>query len=112
MIAMAMVARPDLLIADEPTTALDVTTQAQVLGLIKQLQRDTGMAVILVTHDLGVVANMAEKVVVMNKGKVMESGPAAAVLGAPQHGYTQKLFAAAPMIPRSRRPLIRLSTMT
>ena len=104
MIAMAMVARPDLLIADEPTTALDVTTQAQVLGLIKQLQRDTGMAVILVTHDLGVVANMAEKVVVMNKGMVMESGPAAAVLGAPQHGYTQKLFAAAPMIPQVAAP--------
>ncbi|MBM2293131.1 ABC transporter ATP-binding protein [Sulfitobacter pseudonitzschiae] len=104
MIAMAMVARPDLLIADEPTTALDVTTQAQVLGLIKQLQRDTGMAVILVTHDLGVVANMAEKVVVMNKGMVMESGPAASVLGAPQHGYTQKLFAAAPMIPQVAAP--------
>jgi len=104
MIAMAMVAKPDLLIADEPTTALDVTTQAQVLGLIKDLQRDTGMAVILVTHDLGVVANMAEKVVVMNKGSVMESGPAAAVLGAPQHGYTQKLFAAAPMIPEVAAP--------
>lgn len=104
MIAMAMVAKPDLLIADEPTTALDVTTQAQVLGLIKDLQRDTGMAVILVTHDLGVVANMAEKVVVMNNGSVMESGPAAAVLGAPQHGYTQKLFAAAPMIPEVAAP--------
>jgi peptide/nickel transport system ATP-binding protein len=104
MIAMAMVAKPDLLIADEPTTALDVTTQAQVLGLIKDLQHDTGMAVILVTHDLGVVANMAEKVVVMNKGMVMESGPAAAVLGAPKHGYTQKLFAAAPMIPQVAAP--------
>ncbi|MEP5949971.1 MAG: ABC transporter ATP-binding protein, partial [Lentilitoribacter sp.] len=83
MIAMAMVAKPDLLIADEPTTALDVTTQAQVLGLIKELQSETGMAVILVTHDLGVVANMAESVVVMNRGRVMESGPASAVLGAP-----------------------------
>ncbi|NRB35805.1 MAG: ABC transporter ATP-binding protein, partial [Rhodobacteraceae bacterium] len=68
MIAMAMVSEPDLLIADEPTTALDVTTQAQVLGLIHDLQRDTGMGLILVTHDLGVVANMAEHVVVMNKG--------------------------------------------
>ncbi|WP_300037313.1 ABC transporter ATP-binding protein [uncultured Roseobacter sp.] len=104
MIAMAMVARPDLLIADEPTTALDVTTQAQVLGLIKDLQQDTGMAVILVTHDLGVVANMAESVVVMNKGQVMERGPAAAVLGDPAHGYTQKLFAAAPMIPEVAAP--------
>lgn len=104
MIAMAMVAKPELLIADEPTTALDVTTQAQVLGLIKELQKETGMAVILVTHDLGVVANMAETVVVMNKGRVMERGPASAVLGAPAHGYTQKLFAAAPMIPEVAEP--------
>ncbi|KIC48238.1 ABC transporter ATP-binding protein [Tateyamaria sp. ANG-S1] len=104
MIAMAIVAKPDLLIADEPTTALDVTTQAQVLGLMKDLQRDTGMAMILVTHDLGVVANMADSVVVMNKGHVMESGPAPAVLGAPGHGYTQKLFAAAPMIPKDPKP--------
>ncbi|MFK7881575.1 dipeptide ABC transporter ATP-binding protein [Roseobacter sp.] len=104
MIAMAMVAKPDLLIADEPTTALDVTTQAQVLGLIKDLQKDTGMAVILVTHDLGVVANMAETVVVMNKGRVMERGPAPAVLGAPAHGYTKKLFAAAPLIPEVAAP--------
>jgi peptide/nickel transport system ATP-binding protein len=104
MIAMAMVAEPDLLIADEPTTALDVTTQAQVLGLIRTLQKDTGMAVILVTHDLGVVANMAKKVVVMNKGRIMESGLAADVLGAPAHGYTAKLFAAAPMIPEVATP--------
>jgi peptide/nickel transport system ATP-binding protein len=99
MIAMAMVAKPDLLIADEPTTALDVTTQAQVLGLIKDLQRETGMAVILVTHDLGVVANMAEQVVVLNNGRVMESGAANLVLSAPAHPYTQKLFNAAPLIP-------------
>ncbi len=104
MIAMAMVAKPELLIADEPTTALDVTTQAQVLGLINELQAETGMAVILVTHDLGVVANMATKVVVMNKGRVMESGTATDVLGAPAHGYTQKLFNAAPMIPEVAQP--------
>lgn len=104
MIAMAMVAKPELLIADEPTTALDVTTQAQVLGLIKDLQKETGMAVILVTHDLGVVANMAEQVVVMNKGRVMERGPAPVVLDAPAHGYTQKLFAAAPAIPEVAAP--------
>jgi peptide/nickel transport system ATP-binding protein len=104
MIAMAMVAKPDLLIADEPTTALDVTTQAQVLGLMRKLQSDTGMAMILVTHDLGVVANMADSVVVMNKGHVMESGPAAAVLGDPGHGYTRKLFAAAPVIPQVAKP--------
>ena len=99
MIAMAMVAKPDLLIADEPTTALDVTTQAQVLGLIKDLQRETGMAVILVTHDLGVVANMAEQVVVLHNGRVMEAGDAKLVLSSPAHPYTQKLFDAAPLIP-------------
>jgi len=99
MIAMAMVAKPDLLIADEPTTALDVTTQAQVLGLIKDLQRETGMAMILVTHDLGVVANMAEQVVVMHKGRVMESGAAEPLLRTPAHPYTQQLFNAAPTIP-------------
>ncbi len=99
MIAMAMVSKPDLLIADEPTTALDVTTQAQVLGLIKELQRETGMALILVTHDLGVVANMAEHVVVMHKGRVMEAGPAAPILTAPAHPYTKQLFDAAPAIP-------------
>ncbi|WP_170465777.1 ABC transporter ATP-binding protein [Ruegeria arenilitoris] len=99
MIAMAMVSKPELLIADEPTTALDVTTQAQVLGLIKELQRETGMALILVTHDLGVVANMAEQVVVMHKGRVMEAGAAAPILSAPAHPYTQQLFNAAPAIP-------------
>ena len=99
MIAMAMVAKPDLLIADEPTTALDVTTQAQVLGLIKSLQKDTGMSVILVTHDLGVVANMAEHVVVMHRGRIMEKGDAQPILSAPSHPYTQQLFAAAPEIP-------------
>ncbi len=104
MIAMAMVAKPEVLIADEPTTALDVTTQAQVLGLIRKLQQDTGMAVILVTHDLGVVANMAQQVVVMNKGRVMEAGRATDVLGAPAHKYTAKLFAAAPMIPEVAKP--------
>ena len=99
MIAMAMVAKPELLIADEPTTALDVTTQAQVLGLIKDLQKETGMGLVLVTHDLGVVANMAEQVVVMHKGRVMESGAAEPLLKAPAHPYTQQLFNAAPSIP-------------
>ncbi|MDK3074766.1 ABC transporter ATP-binding protein [Sedimentitalea sp. JM2-8] len=99
MIAMAMVSKPDLMIADEPTTALDVTTQAQVLGLMKDLQQDTGMAMVLVTHDLGVVANMAEQVVVLNKGRVMESGSAALVLNDPAHAYTRQLFDAAPAIP-------------
>jgi peptide/nickel transport system ATP-binding protein len=105
MIAMAMISKPDLLIADEPTTALDVTTQAQVLGLIKTLQDETGMAVILVTHDLGVVANMADQVVVMNKGRVMERGASNLVLPNPAHPYTCKLFAAAPTIPKEAEPV-------
>ncbi|MFT7390769.1 MAG: peptide/nickel transport system ATP-binding protein [Paracoccaceae bacterium] len=99
MIAMAMVCRPELLIADEPTTALDVTTQAQVLELIRTLQADTGMAMILVTHDLGVVANMADQVTVMRRGRVVESGPVTRVLRDPRHGYTRALIAAAPELP-------------
>lgn len=104
MIAMAMVCKPALMIADEPTTALDVTTQAMVLDLIKTLQRETGMSMIMVTHDLGVVANMADSVVVLRKGRVVESGPAKAVLGAPGHGYTRKLVSAAPEIPDDLSP--------
>ncbi|MEM9580014.1 MAG: dipeptide ABC transporter ATP-binding protein [Pseudomonadota bacterium] len=104
MIAMAVVTRPELLIADEPTTALDVTTQAMVLGLLKDIQRETGMAVVLVTHDLGVVVNMADCVCVMNKGRVMEAGSAADVLGDSQHGYTRKLFNAALAIPDVSKP--------
>ncbi len=109
MIAMAMVARPKLMIADEPTTALDVTTQAQVLGLMKDLQQQTGMAMILVTHDLGVVANMAEKVVVMHKGKVMEAGNAPPILNAPVHAYTKALINAAPRIPDNPEPVLPTS---
>ncbi len=104
MIAMAMVSKPDLLIADEPTTALDVTTQAQVLGLINELKKETGMAVILVTHDLGVVANMAEQVVVMHKGRIMEKGGAEPMLRDPAHAYTKQLFNAAPSIPANPEP--------
>ena len=74
MIAMALVCRPALLIADEPTTALDVTIQAQILQLMQDLQRELGMAMLLITHDLGVVANMADEVVVMYRGRVIESG--------------------------------------
>ena len=98
MIAMAMVCRPALMIADEPTTALDVTTQATVLDLIRRLQGETGMSVLLVTHDLGVVANVADSVAVLRKGRLVESGPVAAVLGAPGHGYTRRLLAAAPVV--------------
>ncbi|TCK04885.1 ABC transporter ATP-binding protein [Marinobacterium mangrovicola] len=96
MIAMALICHPALLIADEPTTALDVTVQAQILHLIKSLQQKLGMAVLLITHDLGVVANMADDLVVMYHGEVMESGPSEALFRNPQHPYLQALFAAVP----------------
>ncbi|WP_247878903.1 ATP-binding cassette domain-containing protein [Azospirillum brasilense] len=87
MIAMALVCRPALLIADEPTTALDVTIQAQILKLIKDLQADLGMAVLLITHDLGVVANLADEVVVMHRGRIMESGTREDIFADPRHPY-------------------------
>jgi len=96
MIAMALMLKPDILIADEPTTALDVTIQADVLALLKELQRETGMAMVLITHDLGVVAEIADRVVVMNQGEIVETGPAHEVYHRPQHAYTKKLIAAAP----------------
>jgi peptide/nickel transport system ATP-binding protein len=96
MIAMALALDPRVLIADEPTTALDVTTQAQILALIRDLQRRKGTAVLFITHDFGVVAEIADRVAVMQHGLVVEQGPAAQVLGAPRHGYTQSLIAAVP----------------
>jgi len=96
MIAMAMVSRPALLIADEPTTALDVTIQAQILQLIAGLQRELGMAVLLITHDLGVVANMAAEVVVMYRGRVMESGRVEDIFRDPEHPYLKALMRAVP----------------
>jgi len=96
MIAMALVCRPALLIADEPTTALDVTIQAQILKLMSDLQTELGMAILLITHDLGVVANMADEVVVMYHGKVMERGPARAIFDNPEHPYLRALMRAVP----------------
>jgi microcin C transport system ATP-binding protein len=96
MIAMALANNPDLLIADEPTTALDVTVQAQILELLKNLQREFGMALLLITHDLGIVRHMADKVCVMQKGKVVEQGPAKSLFANPQHAYTKMLLAAEP----------------
>ncbi len=96
MIAMALGMKPDILIADEPTTALDVTVQAQILSLLEELQEETGMGLLLITHDLGVVAETADRVVVMNKGEIVETGTAASVYKDPQNDYTKRLIAAAP----------------
>jgi len=96
MIAMALALEPDILIADEPTTALDVTTQAQILALIKDIQRRKGLAVLFITHDFGVVSEIADRIVVMQAGKVVEAGPVAQVLNHPQAAYTQALLAAVP----------------
>jgi peptide/nickel transport system ATP-binding protein len=96
MIAMALACNPDLLIADEPTTALDVTIQAQILDLIRRLQRERNMAVMLITHDLGVVAETCEQVVVMYAGRVVEKAPAAQLFASPRHPYTSGLLRSIP----------------
>jgi len=96
MIAMALACEPQLLIADEPTTALDVTVQAEILRLMRKLQDDTGMSMLFITHDFGVVAQMAQWVGVMQQGKLVEVGPSSAVLHNPQHAYTKQLLAALP----------------
>lgn len=104
VIAMALVGRPELLIADEATTALDLTMQAQILGLIKSLQREIGCAVLLITHDFGVVAQMADRVAVMQHGEIVERGEVRTVLRNPQHAHTRALLNALP----GRRRLGRL----
>ena len=96
MIAMALANEPDLLIADEPTTALDVTVQAQILSLLKELQRRLGMAMLFITHDLGIVRKLADTVCVMKEGKIVEQGPVERVFTAPEHAYTRALLAAEP----------------
>ena len=98
MIAMAMINDPALLIADEPTTALDVTTQAQILGLMRQLQEDHGTAIIMITHDLGVVAEIADDVVVMYAAKVVEEGPVDSIFKRPHHPYTWGLLGSLPRL--------------
>ncbi|MBL8689196.1 MAG: ABC transporter ATP-binding protein [Rhodospirillaceae bacterium] len=98
MIAMALSCSPDLLIADEPTTALDVTIQAQILDLLGELRAETGMAIMLITHDLGVIAEMADEVLVMYAGRVIERAPAAALFSTPQHPYTIGLMGSVPRL--------------
>jgi len=106
MIAMALTGQPDLLIADEPTTALDVTTQGQILSLLRDLQRETGMAMVLVSHDLGIIAESCARVAVMYAGRIVEQGPTAEVFAAPRHPYTSGLLAS---LPRIEHVVARLS---
>ena len=110
MIAMALSCNPSLLIADEPTTALDVTTEAQILDLIRELQQEFGMAMMLITHNLGVVAEMADEVAVMYLGQVVESGPVDDIFHAPKHPYTQALLRSIPRIRSQTRE--RLDSIT
>ncbi len=118
MIAMALALDPKVLIADEPTTALDVTTQAQILSLIKDLQKRKGTAVLFITHDFGVVAEIADRVAVMQYGLVVEQGPAEEVLNRPQHAYTKQLIAAVPPLkappprPISDDPILTISNVS
>ena len=103
MIAMALMCGPALILADEPTTALDVTIQAQILHLLAELQREFAMGLVLITHDLGIVARIATRVVVMYAGQVVETGTAAAIFTAPAHPYTRGLLACIPVPGRTRR---------
>jgi oligopeptide/dipeptide ABC transporter ATP-binding protein len=105
MIAMALVCEPALLIADEPTTALDVTIQAQIIDLLRELREVTGTAILLITHDLGVVAEIADTVAVMYAGRIVERAPAAALLASPQHPYTIGLLGAIPLLTGGRERL-------
>jgi peptide/nickel transport system ATP-binding protein/oligopeptide transport system ATP-binding protein len=108
MIAMALACRPQLLIADEPTTALDVTVQAQILDLLRDLQAETGMSIILITHDLGVIAEMADEVAVMYAGKVVERAAAADLFASPQHPYTLGLLGSIPRLDEDRDRLLAI----
>jgi len=108
MIAMALSCAPDLLIADEPTTALDVTVQAQILDLLRELQQQNGMAVIMITHDLGVVAEMADEIAVMYAGRVVERGSATDIFDDPQHPYTIGLLGSIPRMEEERERLLAI----
>jgi len=105
MIAMALACRPGLLLADEPTTALDVTTQAEILKILTSLARDPGMGVLLVTHDLRVIADVADRVLVLHAGKVMEEGPVSEVFQKPRHPCTRSLLSAMPRLGAEKGPL-------
>lgn len=119
MIAMALALKPDILIADEPTTALDVTVQAQILKLLEELQQETNMGLLLITHDLGVVAEVADRVVVMNSGQVVETGTSTEVYNNPTHPYTKKLIDAVPgsgemaqLLDGGQEPILTINNLT
>ncbi|WP_089177063.1 ABC transporter ATP-binding protein [Bosea sp. AS-1] len=107
MIASALICRPSLLIADEPTTALDVTIQAQILALMRRLRDEVGSAVVLITHDMGVVADLADDVCVMYGGRIVESGPVDAIFATPRHPYTRLLLATIPKLDGARKTMLR-----
>ena len=109
MIAMALACEPDILIADEPTTALDVTIQAQILELMQELQKKLGMAVILVTHDLGVIADMCDNIVVMYGGRICERGTAHEIFYNPKHEYTKGLLRSIPNVNNMKKKLVPIS---
>jgi ABC-type dipeptide/oligopeptide/nickel transport system ATPase component len=108
MIAMALSCRPDLLVADEPTTALDVTIQAQIMDQFRELRRTMDMAVILITHNFGIISNFADKVAVMFRGKIVESGETAKVLRDPQHAYTKALIQCIPRLGSHQKRLVTI----
>jgi peptide/nickel transport system ATP-binding protein len=113
LIAMALINRPRLLIADEPTTALDVTIQAQILALLAQLQREHGLAMLFISHDLAVVGQVASRVAVMRSGQIVETGAVREVLTRPQHEYTRSLLAAVPTLRTDRnQPLATVGVRT
>jgi ABC-type dipeptide/oligopeptide/nickel transport system ATPase component len=105
MIAMALACRPKLLVADEPTTALDVTIQAQIIGLLRELQQQTGMSVLLITHNFGIVSGFADRVIVMFRGKIVEAGATREVLRNPQHPYTRALIDCIPQLGQKKERL-------
>ena len=112
MIALALAANPDLLVADEPTTALDVTIQAQIIELLKEIRRDTGMALVTISHDLGVIAELADRVLVMYAGRPVEEAPVQRIFKAAGHPYTQGLLAAVPQMTGVRRRLVTIPGQT
>jgi ABC-type dipeptide/oligopeptide/nickel transport system ATPase component len=105
MIAMALACQPQLLVADEPTTALDVTIQKQIIDLLRELKQSSGMSILLITHNFGLVANFADRVLVMFRGKIVENGPTAEILRAPHHPYTRALIDCVPKLGQKQHRL-------